>query len=192
MASKSSGKRKAAPVVGQRSISTFFKPSAGPLQVSGILSFRQICDEIFMLSLLTSLMSSHTQVIDNVAVEHSAKKQRSAQKVQVAGSCPARADSEKVPPLSGKETTRRQRRTSPRQRASDRVESVKPGQELLGRRVRVFWAADQKWYGGSLSEYSAASGKHLCEYDDGDREWLDLAAEKYELDEGERTSVGMQ
>ena len=36
MASKSSGKRKAAPVVGQRSISAFFKPSTGPLQVSEV------------------------------------------------------------------------------------------------------------------------------------------------------------
>ena len=58
------------------------------------------------------------------------------------------------------------------------------GQEMIGRRVRVFWASDKTWYKGSLPEFSASSGRHLCEYDDGDRQWIDLAQEKYELDEG--------
>ena len=53
----------------------------------------------------------------------------------------------------------------------------------------MFWTADQAWYKGSLCEYSAASGRHLCEYDDGDKEWIDLAAEKYELDEGGARTV---
>ena len=48
----------------------------------------------------------------------------------------------------------------------------------------MFWTSDKTWYKGSLAEFSASSGRHLCEYDDGDRQWIDLAQEKYELDEG--------
>ena len=117
-------------------------------------------------------------------MEHSAKKQRSAKKEILAEHAPARATPGEAPLPSGKKASSGQRRLSPRQKTSDRAGAVKPGQELLGRRVRVFWTADQAWYKGSLCEYSAASGRHLCEYDDGDREWVDLAAEKYELDEG--------
>ena len=57
----------------------------------------------------------------------------------------------------------------------------RPGSELVGRRVKVFWSADNAWFHGSLSEFSRSSGKHLCEYDDGDQEWLNLSSERYEL-----------
>ncbi len=130
------------------------------------------------------LMFLYVQVIDNVAVEHSVKKQKSAQKAKLADVGPAKAAAEAAHPASGKGACSSQRRISPRQKSPDRVAPVRPDQDLVGKRVRVFWTADQAWYKGSLCEYSAASGKHLCEYDDGDREWLDLAAEQYELDEG--------
>lgn len=135
-------------------------------------------------SLLPHLLHSCVQVIDNVAANHSAKKQKSAQKAWVAEQAPAKASPKESVLLSEKKVSSSQRRISPRQRATDKVSAIKPGQEVLGRRVKVFWKADQAWYKGSLCEYSAASGRHLCEYDDGDREWIDLAAETYELDEG--------
>ena len=137
-------------------------------------------------ALTLNLMSSSLQVIDNVAVEHSTKKQKSAQKAKLADEAPAKPAPAEAHPASGNGASKTQRRISPRQKSVDRTGAVKPGQEVVGKQVRVFWAADQAWYKGSLCEYSAASGKHLCEYDDGDREWLDLAAEQYELDEGMR------
>ena len=131
------------------------------------------------------------QVIDNVPVEHTTKKQKPAQKAPVAEQAPAKAMADEVPPPSGKKGPSSQRRTSPRQKATDMAGIVKPGQELLGRRVRVFWTADQIWYKGSLCEYSAASGRHLCKYDDGDREWIDLATETYKLDEGRHSIAAL-
>ena len=135
------------------------------------------------------LLRSCVQVIDNVAANNSAKKQNSAQKARLAEQAPAKAAPKESALLSDKKVSSSQRRISPRQRATDKAGTVKPGQEVLSRRIKVFWAADQAWYKGSLCEYSAASGRHLCEYDDGDREWIDLAAEKYELDEGWHSHV---
>ena len=136
------------------------------------------------------------QVIDNVKVEQSAKKQRSAQKApptKVASPAPACVSQPIISAGS-------HRRTSPRQTSAEKAGASKacqqqiqgtteaadggrPGSELVGKRVRVFWSADNAWFQGSLSNFSSSSGKHLCEYDDGDQEWLDLASERYELEE---------
>lgn len=70
------------------------------------------------------------------------------------------------------------------EKSSDHLSAIALHDLLVGRRVRVFWASDKTWYSGSLGEYSASSGKHLCQYDDGETEWLNLGREKYELDEG--------
>ena len=70
------------------------------------------------------------------------------------------------------------------EKSSDHLSAIASHDLLVGRRVRVFWASDKTWYSGSLGEYSVSSGKHLCQYDDGETEWLNLGREKYELDEG--------
>lgn len=51
-------------------------------------------------------------------------------------------------------------------------------QELVGKRVRVFWPDDQEWFVGSVIEYSSLDGKHTIHYNDGDRERVVLANEK--------------
>ena len=70
------------------------------------------------------------------------------------------------------------------EKSSDHLSAIALHDLLVGRRVRVFWASDNTWYSGSLGKYSVSSGKHLCQYDDGETEWLNLGREKYELDEG--------
>lgn len=45
----------------------------------------------------------------------------------------------------------------------------------------MWWQDDAAWYTGSVSRYDAHSGRHLVEYDDGDEEEVDLAAEKYKV-----------
>ena len=129
------------------------------------------------------------QVIDNVKVEQSAKKQKPAQKAPTPVAAPAPAC------ISQPVTSGSHRRTSPRQKSAKKAgqqqiqeiaaaaNNGRPGSELVGKRVRIFWAADDAWFPGSLSEFSKSSGEHLCEYDDGDREWLKLSSEKYELGE---------
>ena len=195
MASKSSGKRKAAPVVGQRSISAFFKPSTGPLQVLHLSSQQS---DLSICRCESDTTKSHqacapVQVIDNVKVEHSAKKQKSAQKQKSTQKAPTPVASPAPACISQPITSGGLRRTSPRQESAKKpceqqmqetaaaADDGRPGSELVGRRVKVFWSADNAWFHGSLSEFSRSSGKHLCEYDDGDQEWLALSSEKYEL-----------
>jgi DNA mismatch repair protein MSH6 len=55
------------------------------------------------------------------------------------------------------------------------------GSEIVGRRCKVFWRDDKAWYKGMISRYDDSLSKHLVEYDDGDTEWLNLTAEKFEL-----------
>lgn len=75
------------------------------------------------------------QAIDNVKLENSNKKQRSAQKAAAPKQPPAKAHASPEPPASsaGKKTSPSQQRTSPRQQGADKVPDVKPGQKLVGR-----------------------------------------------------------
>ena len=135
------------------------------------------------------------QVIDNVKVEHSAKKQKSAQKQKSLQKAPSPVAAPAPACISQPITSGSHRRTSPRQESAKKpgqqqmqetaaaADNGRPGSELVGRRVKVFWSADNAWFQGNLSEFSRSSGKHLCEYDDGDQEWLNLSSERYELEE---------
>ena len=40
---------------------------------------------------------------------------------------------------------------------------------------------DKAWYAGDVSQFDGGEGRHLVNYDDGDEEWVDFAAEKYQL-----------
>lgn len=48
----------------------------------------------------------------------------------------------------------------------------------VGKKVRVFWPLDEKWYDGRVTSFNEAGGKHTVKYDDGDVEDLDLKSEK--------------
>ena len=57
-----------------------------------------------------------------------------------------------------------------------------PGAEVVGRRLKVWWPADEAWYAGGVASYDGE--RHAIAYDDGDEEAVDLSTEKYELLEG--------
>ncbi|KAJ0987201.1 hypothetical protein J5N97_005557 [Dioscorea zingiberensis] len=54
-------------------------------------------------------------------------------------------------------------------------------EEVIGRRIRVFWPLDKAWYEGSVRSYDEVSGKHTVQYDDAEEEILDLGSEKIEF-----------
>ncbi len=53
------------------------------------------------------------------------------------------------------------------------------GAAHVGKSVRVYWTADKAWYEGSVTEFNGC--QHLVVYEDGDEEWLELEAEKFEF-----------
>ncbi|KAI3741753.1 hypothetical protein L1987_59429 [Smallanthus sonchifolius] len=57
------------------------------------------------------------------------------------------------------------------------------GDEVVNRRIRVYWPLDKNWYEGCVKSFDKSSGKHLVQYDDSEEELLDLSKEKIELKE---------
>ncbi|KAG4913744.1 hypothetical protein JHK84_054200 [Glycine max] len=53
-------------------------------------------------------------------------------------------------------------------------------QELIGRRIKVYWPLDKAWYEGSVKSFDSLTSKHVVRYDDGEEESLDLSKEKIE------------
>ncbi|KAK3262343.1 hypothetical protein CYMTET_28796 [Cymbomonas tetramitiformis] len=49
---------------------------------------------------------------------------------------------------------------------------------LVGRRVRIYWPTEKEWFSGRVMKCNKVTGEHQVKYDDGDKEWLDLEAEK--------------
>jgi hypothetical protein len=53
-------------------------------------------------------------------------------------------------------------------------------QDLVGRRIKVFWPQEREWFKGRIAAFDGKSNHHV-EYIDGDKEWLHLADQKWEL-----------
>ena len=62
------------------------------------------------------------------------------------------------------------------------VKQKGPGAEVVGRRLKVWWPADEAWYSGGVASYDGE--RHAIQYDDGDEEAVDLSKEKFEFLEG--------
>ncbi|KAK9930746.1 hypothetical protein M0R45_027773 [Rubus argutus] len=54
------------------------------------------------------------------------------------------------------------------------------GEEVVGKRIKVYWPMDKSWYEGCVKLFNKDSGKHLLQYDDSEEELLDLEKEKIE------------
>ncbi|GAA0138288.1 DNA metabolism protein [Lithospermum erythrorhizon] len=54
------------------------------------------------------------------------------------------------------------------------------GEEVVGRRVRVYWPLDKSWYEGVVKSFDGSLGKHLVQYDDAEEEMLCLLDERIE------------
>lgn len=59
--------------------------------------------------------------------------------------------------------------------------SKSEGHVLVGKRVRVWWTGDKRWYSGSIQRFSVRSQKHEISYDDGTVEGFLLCEETVEL-----------
>ncbi|XP_022558798.1 sister chromatid cohesion protein PDS5 homolog E-like isoform X2 [Brassica napus] len=67
--------------------------------------------------------------------------------------------------------------------AGEEVESHNSelGEELVGKRLKVWWPLDKKFYEGVIKSYSSRQKKHVVSYTDGDVENLDLKKERWEM-----------
>ena len=52
------------------------------------------------------------------------------------------------------------------------------GSDAIGKRLKLFWTDDQKWYTGTVLGFHPSTGKHRVVYDDGEKELVLLAKEK--------------
>ncbi|CAN8305043.1 unnamed protein product [Cochlearia groenlandica] len=55
------------------------------------------------------------------------------------------------------------------------------GEELVGKKVNVWWPIDMKFYEGVIDSYSSSKKKHRVSYCDGEAEELDLKNERFEI-----------
>ncbi|KAG7025713.1 Sister chromatid cohesion protein PDS5-like B-B [Cucurbita argyrosperma subsp. argyrosperma] len=63
------------------------------------------------------------------------------------------------------------------------IDVLSAGEELVGRRIKVWWPLDRKFYEGIIQSFDPVS------YDDGDEELLNLKKQKYEIIGDEETGV---
>ncbi|XP_023004114.1 uncharacterized protein LOC111497543 isoform X3 [Cucurbita maxima] len=61
------------------------------------------------------------------------------------------------------------------------IDILSAGEELVGRRIKVWWPLDRKFYEGIIQSFDPVKRKHKVSYDDGDEELLNLKKQKYEL-----------
>ncbi|KAK4800886.1 hypothetical protein SAY86_021373 [Trapa natans] len=54
-------------------------------------------------------------------------------------------------------------------------------EELIGRKVKVWWPMDKQFYQGTVKSYDPSRNRHVILYDDGDVEILNLEKERWEL-----------
>jgi hypothetical protein len=54
------------------------------------------------------------------------------------------------------------------------------GQDLLGQRIKLWWAGNGKWFNGMVVKYDDRTGKHTVDYEDGDSKSYVLKKEKWD------------
>ena len=59
--------------------------------------------------------------------------------------------------------------------------SLSEAQATVGRRVRVYWGGDRRWYGGKIVLIHPTSRQAFIKYDDHDERWHAMWEECYEL-----------
>ncbi|GJR63363.1 phospholipase-like protein [Tanacetum coccineum] len=63
------------------------------------------------------------------------------------------------------------------------AQSVEHGENLVGKKIKVWWPADKKYYQGVVKSFDCRKKRHKVLYDDGEEELLDLKQEQWELAE---------
>lgn len=72
-----------------------------------------------------------------------------------------------------------------------RGEILEMGQGLTGRRLRIWWPLEQKYFSGVVEGYNKETGQHYVQYDDGDNEWLRLKREQWQLEREDLPPTGL-
>ena len=62
-----------------------------------------------------------------------------------------------------------------------RADAELRGDDLVGRRLRVYWPNDMEWFRCRVAEYDSKTDKHRLVYDDGDQRWTPLSRRQYEV-----------
>ncbi|WZZ11072.1 hypothetical protein YC2023_096993 [Brassica napus] len=77
--------------------------------------------------------------------------------------------------------------------AREEVESNKSelGEELVGKRVNIWWPLDKKFYDGVIESYNSLNKKHQVLYSDGDSEELNLKKERWEIISEEKEEIDL-
>ncbi|CAM6106755.1 unnamed protein product [Calypogeia fissa] len=52
---------------------------------------------------------------------------------------------------------------------------------LIGRSCKIYWPLDSEWYPGVIHEYNPQSRRHRIDYEDDEREWVNLGKERVKL-----------
>jgi hypothetical protein len=56
------------------------------------------------------------------------------------------------------------------------------GEDLVGRRIRVYWPDDDAWYFARVRKFMRTTGQHMLRYEaDGVEEWSTMSRERFEL-----------
>ncbi|KAJ4727792.1 DNA mismatch repair protein [Melia azedarach] len=66
------------------------------------------------------------------------------------------------------------------------------GEEVVGKRIKVYWPLDKAWYEGCVKSFDKECNKHLVQYEDDEEELLDLEKEKIEWVQGSVSVSGFK
>jgi len=145
-------KAQKAPLAGQKSISSFFKPAQAKAPTA------------------TEPKAPTKPSTPTKGKAHPPKMFLAENKVPEAPAAPA---NDAPQPAGGKGAVA--------QNADEATGSQPKGEKAVGRRISVYWPLEKDWFCGRIKRYSDEKGKYFVEYDDGDHEWLRLTKEKYKL-----------
>lgn len=74
--------------------------------------------------------------------------------------------------------------TAPRSKATSTQVQEEPSaqnaNEPVGKRVKIFWPDEKRWFTGRVTASNSKGQQHVS-YDDGDKEWISLAEEQWEV-----------
>ncbi|KAF6156960.1 hypothetical protein GIB67_039721 [Kingdonia uniflora] len=145
----------------QRQITNFFSPSPSP--ISSLPLKTQNPNPIPTPSSLS------TKKKPNLLIPPSPNSDstKTLNKKKPISTIPPLSDSSSPPPISDTTITPESSKNS-------------VGEDVVGRRIRVYWPLDKIWYEGAVKYFDRVTGKHSVQYDDADVEELDLEKEKIE------------
>ncbi|CAH8321404.1 unnamed protein product [Eruca vesicaria subsp. sativa] len=90
---------------------------------------------------------------------------------------PATKESEQTP----KSHPKKKQTAGEEVESNERSNKRKLGQELVGKRVKVWWPLDEKFYEGVIESFSGRSKRHRVLYSDGETEDIYLNNERWEI-----------